>query len=93
MLNKKENNFINNMSYYYIAHFSKFIKTGAKRIAFSKYTNDLEVTSFYNADKTIAIVILNRSNFSKNFTLCINNKIHNDNISGHSIITFVISDL
>lgn len=93
MLNRKSDKYDKKMSYYYITHFSKFIKPGAKRIAFSKYTNDLELTSFCNPDNTIIVVILNKNNFSKDFNLCINNKIYNDCIFGHSIITFEISDL
>ena len=33
-------------SYYYIGHFSRFIKRGAKRIGSSVYTSDLEVCAF-----------------------------------------------
>lgn len=91
MLNRKNIGYDKKMSYYYITHFSKFIKPGAKRIAFSKYTNDLEVTSFLNLNGTISVVILNNTNYSQNINLCINKKVHKDNISAHSIITFVVS--
>lgn len=93
MLNRKSDGYDKKMSYYYITHFSKFIKPGAKRIAFSTYTNDLEITAFCNPDNTIIVVILNKGKFSKDFNLCINNKIYKDCIFSHSIITFEISDL
>lgn len=47
-------------SYYYIGHFSRFVCTGAKRIGFSKYTDQLEVTAFKNSDGSIAVIIMNR---------------------------------
>lgn len=48
-------------SYYYIGHFSKYIRPGAKRVASSKYTDKLEVTAFKNTDGTVAVVVLNRT--------------------------------
>ena len=60
MLTKKGNDYTKNLPYYYIGHFSRFIKPGAKRIAFSKFDDSLEVTSFKNPDESIAVVILNR---------------------------------
>lgn len=90
MLNKKGNEYNKTLSYYYIGHFSKFIKPGARRIAFSKYTNDLEVTSFINTDNTIVVVVLNRSKNGRHINLCLNKKIYKDNIDGHSIISFII---
>ena len=90
MLNKKSNNYKKTLPYYYIGHFSKFIKSGAKRIAYSKYTNDIEMTAFINPDNSIIVVILNKSKSQKHFNLCVNKKIYSDNINGHSIQTLKI---
>lgn len=90
MLNKKGNNYNKNLPYYYIGHFSRFIKPGAKRIAYSKYISDLEVTSFINTDNTITVVVLNRGKHGKHINLCLDQKIHKDHIDGHSIVTYVI---
>lgn len=51
-------------SYYYIGHFSKFIRPGAKRIASVSSNNSLLTTSFKNEEGSIVIVILNSSNSS-----------------------------
>ncbi len=59
--NTKEGKLYKKLSYYYIAHFSKYIKPGAKRIASTKYTSDIEVTAFDNADETLTVVLLNRT--------------------------------
>lgn len=79
-----------NASYYYIGHFSKFIKPGAKRIAFSKYTGNLEVVSFKNFDNTLVIVVLNKTDKSEKINLVLNGKCHPDIIQKHSIVTYVI---
>ena len=38
-------------SYYYIGHFSKFIRPGAKRIISSSSTDKLQTTAFLNPEK------------------------------------------
>jgi glucosylceramidase len=47
-------------SYYYIGHFSKFIKPGAKRIAASPSRSSLISTAFANPDGTVTTVVMNR---------------------------------
>ena len=79
-----------NASYYYIGHFSKYIKKGAKRIAYSKFTENLEITAFKNSDGKIVVVILNKSDNDEKFTLVLDNKIMNGKINKHSIITYII---
>ena len=89
MLNKESTDYIKNLSYYYIGHFSRFIKPGAKRIAFSRYTDNIEVTSFINPDNSIAIVLMNKNNFNKEYNLCINGSVIHDNLDSHAIVTLV----
>ncbi|MBA4389046.1 MAG: glucosylceramidase [Verrucomicrobia bacterium] len=48
-------------SFYYLGHFSRFIRPGAVRIGFSRYTDRLEVTAFRNPDGVIAVVVMNRT--------------------------------
>lgn len=45
-----------NSSYYYIAHFSRFIKLGARRIECSAIDEALS-TAFLNADGTVVLVV------------------------------------
>lgn len=56
-----EDNFVQNLSFYYIGHFSRYIEKGAKRIACTKYTDKLEITGFKNPDGSIVCIILNRT--------------------------------
>lgn len=48
-------------SYYYIGHFSRFIRPGAKRIITACTRDELESTAFKNPDGSIAAVTLNRT--------------------------------
>jgi glucosylceramidase len=78
-------------SYYYIGHFSKFIRPGAKRIISSSSTDRLLTTAFLNKDGKIAVVVLNLSNQAQAFNLWLGGKITKSISPAHSIITLVIS--
>ncbi len=90
MINENKNGYIKNLTYYYIGHFSKFIKPGARRIAFSRYCDDIEVTAFENEDKSIAVVLLNRKDINREYNLCIKDKVIHDNLDSHAIVTYII---
>jgi glucosylceramidase len=47
-------------SFYYIGHFSKFIRPGAKRIASSPSRSALTSTAFTNPDGKVAVVVMNK---------------------------------
>ena len=47
-------------AFYYIGHFSKFIRPGARRIASSPSRSALLSTAFVNADGKVAVVVMNR---------------------------------
>lgn len=47
-------------SYYYIGHFSKFLKPGAKRIATSTSRSSLISTAFVNPNGKVVTVVMNR---------------------------------
>ena len=90
MINASQTDFIKNLTFYYIGHFSKFIKPQSKRIAYSKYTSDIEVTSFLNYDNSIAIILMNKNSFNKEYNLCINNTVLHDNLDSHAIVSYLI---
>jgi len=46
-------------SYYYIGHFSKFIRPGARRIAAAPSRSMLLSTAFVNEDGSVAVVVMN----------------------------------
>lgn len=48
-------------TYYYIGHFSKFIRPNAKRISTASSRSSLLTTSFKNTDDKIATIVMNQS--------------------------------
>ena len=59
--NTKTGELIYTNAYYYIGHFSKFIKPGAKRISAAASRSQLITTAFKNPDGSVAVVVMNQS--------------------------------
>tara|TARA_Y100000385_G_scaffold280383_1_gene331457 strand:- start:4177 stop:5628 length:1452 start_codon:yes stop_codon:yes gene_type:complete len=76
-------------SYYYIGHFSKFIKPGAKRISTVSSRSHLLSTSFMNNDESIATVVMNETDDDINYKIYIGMKGFEQHIPAHSIQTIV----
>jgi glucosylceramidase len=77
-------------SYYYIGHFSRFIRPGAVRIIAAPTHDDLETTAFLNTDGRIALVVLNRTDNDIPFAVKHNNEAAETRSLSHSILTFII---
>ena len=77
-------------SYYYIGHFSKYIKKGAKRIGSSKWSDVLDTVSFKNPDDEIVTVVLNRSDNNEDFSILIGTQKADLKAEAHSIATYII---
>lgn len=56
-------------SYYYIGHFSKFIRPGAKRVCSVPSRSQLLTTSFKNLDGTTVTVVMNQSDLKINYKM------------------------
>ena len=78
-------------SYYYIGYFSKFIRSGARRIVCSSTTDKLLTTAFLNPDGKIAVVVLNLTDQAQSFNFVVNGKSAKSASPAHSIITLVLS--
>lgn len=76
-------------SYYYIGHFSKFIRPGARRIISSSNRDMLETTAFKNTDGKIAVIVMNRTDKSVPYILWMNNKAVKIESLPHSIATLI----
>jgi glucosylceramidase len=83
----KKGELIFTSSFYYIGHFSKFIRPGARRIISSSNRDMLETTAFKNADGKIAVVVMNRSDKTVPYLLWVNNKAAKMESLPHSIAT------
>ncbi len=77
-------------AFYYIGHFSKFIRPGAKRIISSSTTDQLLTTAFLNSDGKIAVVVLNLTDQAQPVSLWLGGKAMRTSSLAHSIITLVI---
>jgi glucosylceramidase len=69
--NTKTDEIIYTNSYYYIGHFSRFVRPGAKRIISSPSRSQLLTTAFLNTDGTVVVIVMNQSNKRITYNLCI----------------------
>ena len=76
--------------YYYIGHFSKFIRPGARRVATTTNRDKLLATSFINKDGQLSVVVMNNSDDKIAYRLCIGTKAAETESLPHSIATIVI---
>ncbi len=76
-------------SYYYIGHFSKFIRPGAQRIACSSNRAQLLATAFQNPDGSIAVVVMNQQDTPVNYRMYIKNQAIETVSQPHSIVTLL----
>ncbi|MBC3540768.1 glycoside hydrolase family 30 beta sandwich domain-containing protein [Rufibacter sediminis] len=77
-------------SYYYLGHFSKFVKPGAKRIISSSNRDALQTTAFLNPDGKVAVIVLNTTDKPLDYKLWINGKAADAKSLPHSIATLVL---
>lgn len=80
-------------SYYYIGHFSKFIRPGAKRVSSGTTSNRISSTSFLNQDGSLIVIALNEEGESVDYFLTVGDKSTQLNIPKHSIQTIVFDHL
>ena len=76
-------------SYYYIGHFSKFIRPDAKRVSTASSRSPLLSTSFINADGKMATVVMNQSGVKINYKLYVGANAVELVIPPHAIQTLI----
>ena len=76
-------------SYYYIGHFSKFIRPGARRILASPSRSMLLTTAFVNQDGTVAVVVMNPTPTAGQYNLVVGSASVEIRSRPHSIQTVV----
>ncbi len=77
-------------SFYYIGHFSKFIRPGAKRIISASSRGQLLTTAFINTDGKVAVVVMNQSNDKISYRLWMAGQAAEVTSLPHSIQTLVV---
>jgi glucosylceramidase len=76
-------------SYYYIGHFSKFVRPGAKRIASSPSRSQLLSAAFVNPDGQVSVVVMNQSDQKISYYLWLYGNAVEVSSLPHSIQTLV----
>jgi glucosylceramidase len=78
-----------NPSYYYMAHFSRYIRPGATRIKCTNAVANLETTSFINSSGRIVVVALNRTSNPIPFKIKQGSQIIKPTVPGNAIMDFI----
>jgi len=89
--NTQTGELIFNNEFYYIGHFSKYIRPGAKRLATSSSRSVLQATSFMNTDGKLAVVVMNKGDLDLEYFLWINNKAVKTLAPARSINTLIVN--
>jgi len=76
-------------SFYYIGHFSKYVRPGAKRVSAVTDDDRLLATAFKNTDGKVAVVVLNLSDDAVPFSFWIDGETAKTTSPAHSIMTLV----
>lgn len=92
MADTKEDKVYIHDSYYYIGHFSKYVKPDAVRIGSSKWTPNIDTVSFKNPDGSIVTIVLNSKDDDIKINLRLKGKIVESKIEAHSIATYIFRD-
>lgn len=76
-------------TYYYLGHFSKFIRPEAKRVSAVASRSVLQTTSWLNTDNKLATVVMNTSDAAVTYRLYIGNQETTVTIPAHAMQTLV----
>ncbi len=90
MVDTKNGKYEKQLSYYYIGHFSRYIRPGAYRIGCSAFSSELEMTAWKNPDSSVVLVIMNSAGQDHSLYLRIAGKSAHVTIQADSINTVII---
>jgi glucosylceramidase len=77
-------------AFYYIGHFSKFVRPGARRIASSSNRAQLQTTAFVNKDGSIVVIVMNTTDERMPYQLIMKGQSAASESLPHSIATLII---
>jgi glucosylceramidase len=76
-------------AYYYIGHFSKFVRPGAKRISAAPSRSPLQTTAFINKDGKVVVIVMNQTDQKINYNLWVSGDAAPVTSLPHSIATLI----
>lgn len=77
-----------NVEYYALAHASRFVRPGARRIASSGGTADLAHVAFQNADRSIVVLMANAAREQRSFSVRAGQRNFRYTLPARSVATF-----
>lgn len=77
-------------SYYYIGHFSKFIRPDAKRVSTASSRSNLLSTSFQNVDNSMVTVVMNESDVEISYKYYMGSEVAEMKIPPHAMQSLII---
>ncbi|MGL4373075.1 MAG: glycoside hydrolase family 30 protein, partial [Turicibacter sp.] len=90
MVDRQKGELVYNVSYFYIGHFSKFIKPGAKRVALNHNAGpQVHATAFKNENGEIVVVVQNEGWIAE-LSLVVDGLGANITLPDHSITTYIL---
>jgi glucosylceramidase len=75
--------------YYYMTHFSRYVRPGAVRLKSSSDNANIETVSFKNTNGSIVTLVLNRTANAISFKLKLGSRIVKPTVSAHALIDFI----
>lgn len=87
--NTKTGELIYTPTYYYIGHFSKFIKQGAVRVSTTTSRSTIESTTFKNVDGSIVTVVMNKTDEKITYKLIVGNSESSIEIQPHAMQSII----
>lgn len=89
-INSKTGEVTRNFDYYALAHASRFVRQGARRIESTTGVDSLETVAFQNSDdNSVALIVLNSAANSCRFSVSFGGKSFEHTMPGASVATFV----
>ena len=79
-------------SYYYIGHFSKFVRPGNKRISAVSSSNMIISTGFINDENQVIVVAMNQGEEELKYSITVGSRSANLTIPAHGIQTIILSE-
>ena len=79
-----------NSSFYYIGHFSKYVKPGAVRISSNEPTKRIQTTAFRNPNGEFVVVLMNESDDPRNVNIMLEEQLVAVEMPAHSISTVLL---
>jgi glucosylceramidase len=89
MADRAAGSLMHQSSFWYLGHFSRFIRPGARRVLCASTRNALEATAFVNPDGSRVVVAMNRQEAALPFALRMDGQAYEATLPPRSIATLI----